>query len=220
MIDPSSIDLDDLLTRWLGAPAPATRPQPSQAEQSFPLPSALLRWYVLASQWPVLASGGHRVYEAGAIREEDGMAIFMEDSTADWFWAFDSVSGELIFESPRNGAWESVPESMTELIRHLALIEIIPSVYPGKLCTKIAANPLARVLDPLTQVAFGGWRWPGSGHKVYIGESLLAYVGSSIAPGYSSVRIVAIDDDALSYLDDIPGVSWISLEEDPGEELA
>ncbi|MGW7171145.1 hypothetical protein ACWGH3_39000 [Streptomyces sp. NPDC054884] len=219
MMDPSDIDLSDFLARWHGAPLPPGPPLPSEASW---IPEPLQEWHGLAARWEKLGSGPHRMMEPSLVRADQGKAVFMEDSTGDWVWAFDLTERDLVYEGPPGGQWGRVPEQLTEFLKHLTLTVTIAVAASIRLGDQVPLDALPDILGPMQEIGFGGWKWPRPGYQTFMSDHLIASVGPAVEPnspwlnreGYCSVRVAGVDPSVLGYLDSIDGVRWIELEFD------
>jgi len=218
MLDPLRIDLPEFLTSWYGPPENGPGRPAAEASR---LPGPLREWFALADRWPGLRAGPSRVYEPSRIRVEDGRAVFLEDPTGDWRWSFDAREQRRVYEGEPGRPWHDVREELPEFLVHLTLAETVASAGSGRLFDQAPDETLPVLLAPMREVAFGGWRWPRPGYRIFLGDSLVANVGPAVDPrapwqnraGYSAVRITAARPPALGYLDGAAAGTWIDLGE-------
>lgn len=214
VIDPASIDLEQFLTDWHGAPGLPAAPLSGEFDW---LPFPLRSWYELSARWSEPLVPLKRMAAPGQIARADGRPIFMKDPTGDWLWAFGTEGPSKVYEAELHGTWQEVPEGIDEFLLHNVINETVYGVRPWRECTAVENSDLDEVLSPLTEVSFGGWRWPCSGVRTFLSEVLVAEVSPAMNPRiakadrsrYSEVRLAARAPENLAYLDDIPGVSWI-----------
>ncbi|MER5216070.1 hypothetical protein ABT063_37460 [Streptomyces sp. NPDC002838] len=216
MIDPADIDIPDFLTRWYGPPTASSEQLPPEASW---LPEPLRQWYGLASRWPELQSGGNRMYRPSHIQPDRGKAVFMEDSTGDWVWAFDSAEPDRVYEGEPGGAWSQAPENLAEFLAHATVRETIVLTQFGRLCAQVPDEFLPEILAPMEEVGFRGWKWPRPDQRIFLNDSLAANVGPAVDPqapwrnrdGYAAVRVAGIEPSLLEYLDSVSSLAWIDL---------
>lgn len=214
MINLAEIDLFNFLIDWHGLPdAP---PSALPAECTW-LPDPLKEWYSLSGRWTSPLIRLKRMLTPGQIEQSDEKAIFMEDPTGDWFWAFNTEDKITVYDAELHGEWERTAEQLSEFLVHNALNE---TIYGGKYwreCTQVEAGLVADTLAPMTAVSFGGWRWPRPGGQIFMSKTLLAEVGPAMnpeslqkdRPGYSEVRVTAKEPVNLSYLDRMTSIKWL-----------
>lgn len=219
MIDPQSIDLPRFLIDWYGPPS--VRPMKISAEHEW-LPDPLKEWFTISSQWTRPLIRMKRMIAASDLRREEGeKTVFMEDYDGDWFWSFDSEDPTAVFDAGMDKKWKVVSEAFPEFIIHNILNETVYGAASWRESTQTRVDLLERILAPMTAVSFGGWRWPGPGRQIFMGESLIAEVGpalSHVAPwgdrtGYAEVRVSATKHTQLDYLDRIGETKWIKYDQ-------
>lgn len=213
MINPADIDTSDLLSRWRG---PARLPALQLAEYPPDLPAPLSEWYALTSCWPEVRSAGTRIYDPSRIRMDADRVAFMEDSTGDWIWMFDSNQPDVVYEGEPGGGLNRTTEELAELLVHATVRSVILLSGFGRLGAQVPDEALSQILDPMESVGFGGWKWPRPGYRIFASDRLLAEVGPAVdlqAPwrsraGYSAVRIAGLSDSDLTYVDSLSKVTW------------
>ncbi|MFF4588046.1 hypothetical protein [Streptomyces sp. NPDC001388] len=226
MFDPVDIDLPDFLTRWHGEPLPSGQGLSPDVSS---LPEPLREWHVLASRWRKLRFGANRMIKPSLIQFDQGKAVFMRDATGDWAWAFGEENPDLVYEGVPGGEWHSVPERLAEFLVHATVIETIALVEASLLGDQVPDEELPGILAPMQEVGFGEWRWPRTGYRIFMTDSLIASVGPAVEPrspwlnrsGYSSVRISGASPSALEYLHSTTSVKWLDFgfdEEDMDED--
>ncbi|MFF8947000.1 hypothetical protein ACF1A5_33030 [Streptomyces sp. NPDC014864] len=212
MIDPSSIELDQFLTTWYGPPS---RKEAVAPEQYRGLPSPLQAWHTLAARWSRPLIRNKKLLAPNEITTKDGKVLFMVDP-GDAIWGFDPESPTTVYEGRLYGEWVPLSESFTEFLIHNAMNEATHAAPHTKSCESVKNEHIARIVAPMTEVNFGGWYWPRPGHRIFVGEGLIADIGPAMEdqepwgdkPGYSEVQIGATTASNLSYLDDIPETDW------------
>ncbi|MFF1739517.1 hypothetical protein [Streptomyces mirabilis] len=214
MIDPMDINLPEFLTRWCGPPDVSVRQIPSDFAW---IPHQLKEWYSLVYRWEKIRSTDNQVYKPRQIRVNQGKVEFAADPTGDWFWAFDVEDSNSVYEAELRGEWRLVPESLSEFLVHVTLREAAGLANFGRTCSQVPDECLPRVLRGVEEIAFGGWGWPRSGHRMFMSESVIMDVGPAMdfkAPrrnreGFFSVRVSGISSETLGYLDEISPVKWL-----------
>ncbi|MFJ8747438.1 hypothetical protein ACIRL2_49935 [Embleya sp. NPDC127516] len=214
MIDPLTIDVDGFLIDWCGPPLAPPRDLPASCRW---LPEPLRDLHRLVSRWP-----GPRPY-FGLLNMRDpeeieakGRAVtFMSDPTGDWLWAFDLDDPDVVYDRELYEGWEEVDESLSVFLRH-AVVQEAMCVGSARRWGEVPRDRLEDVLAPMTEVAFGAWRWPGPGRRIFMNDGLVAEVLSLEGPGISrpvpglvEVSIAANTPKGLAYLDavaEIPGL--------------
>jgi len=189
---------------------------PTSAEAEW-LPEPLKEWYVLSGQWNNALLATRRIRNPHQIDIRDNLAVFMEDATGDWHWAFRTDDPNLVFDAELRGSWELCDEGLAELLRHTALSEATFNARSWRECGHVEEASLPAILEPMTQVAFGGLRWPAPGGRVYMNDSLLAEVLPAMKPGapreayagYFYVRVASPVRERLDFLDQVDGVDWL-----------
>ncbi|NRQ30227.1 hypothetical protein HII36_00005 [Nonomuraea sp. NN258] len=212
MIDPMSIDLFRFFVDWTGPPD--ANPSPLGASHRW-LPEPLKQWFELTSQWSEPFMRLKRMRRPEEIEAEDGKAIFMEDPTGDWLWAFDTDKTNVVYEAELGGRWDRATEFLPELLVHNALSEATYNARAWREYDNVEERFVTDILTPLDEVALGEWRWPSPGHRVFMGTALVAEVSPTMdlctwetKPGYADLRIAASDVERLSYLDRIASIRW------------
>ncbi|WP_328759274.1 hypothetical protein [Streptomyces sp. NBC_00271] len=213
MIDPVSVDLAQFLTSWYGPP------DASSSRLSGPhawLPEPLKDWHELSSQWTRPLMTLRRMRAPKEITIEDGKAIFMTDA-GDEVWAFDPGSPTDVYEGQLYEEWGKCAESLPEFLTHNALNEAAHNATSRRVCDEVKEELLSEILAPMTEVSFRGWRVPRAGHRVFMGDSLIADVGPALqdhAPwglksGYVQIQIGSKEPAAMTYLDKISNLDWL-----------
>ncbi|MBT2487492.1 hypothetical protein J7E96_02845 [Streptomyces sp. ISL-96] len=207
-----SIELAKFLTSWYGSPDTPSSPLPGECDW---LPKPLKEWHRLSTQWSQPLMGVKRMLAPEEVKVEAGKAVFMEDSTGDWQWAFDAEKPSVVYDAEICEEWEPTTEGLPLFLVHSAVHEAIFNARELYWCTQVEENLLAEILEPLTEVAFGEWRWPAPGYRIFMNENILADVapaGGRAARekrlGYVQVKVASIDPVYLAYLDDISTVAW------------
>lgn len=214
MINPESVSISSFLTSWYGPPISPISPVSPASNW---LPEPLKEWYRLSSQWGHSLTATRRIRNPDQIIIDDTMAIFMEDATGDWRWAFDTEHPDSVYDAELGEKWEQVAEGLAELLIHNALSEATYNATSWRECGQVPEEHLPSILRPMTEIAFGGWRWPKPGGRIYMSESLIAEVLPAMklgAPwkarsGYAEVRVASPHPGKLSFVDEIQGLEWI-----------
>jgi hypothetical protein len=214
MIDPTSIELPRFLANWHGMTATSSRTLPEKCEW---LPEPLKNWYNITTGWTSPIVNMKRMLPPEQIKQTDGKAVFMKDPTGDWLWAFDVEDMTTVYDAELHTEWERTAESLSEFLIHNACNETISGAENWRECTQVAVELVPKILTPMTEVAFSGWRWPRRGGRVFMSETLLAEVGPAMKPnapwedrpGYAEVRVAAIESTHLAYLDEMTSIDWI-----------
>jgi hypothetical protein len=212
MIDPSSIELSNFLTTWYGPP---NRQVVTMPEQYKNLPSPLQNWHALAARWTVPLVRNKKLLSPEEMITKNGKIIFMADP-GDAIWGFDPENPATVYEGRLYGDWIQLRESLTDFLIHNAVNEAAYNAPYTKSCECVNNDHLAQILAPMTEVAFEGWYWPRTGHRIFASESLIADVGPAMEdvepwgnkPGFSEVQVGAIAASSLEYLVAIPGTEW------------
>ncbi|GLZ78561.1 hypothetical protein Afil01_33680 [Actinorhabdospora filicis] len=139
------------------------------------------------------------------------------DDPGDAEWAFAPDSPLDVYEGTLYEGWEKCAESLPEFLVHNALFEAGYNATSRRYCYEVPEDLLPQLLTPMTEVAFGGWRWPSPGHRIFMGEGLVANMGPTQEdsapfggkPGYADIQIGSTDPTLLSYLDDIPDLNSV-----------
>ncbi|MGV4982551.1 hypothetical protein ACVB8X_05015 [Streptomyces sp. NRAIS4] len=212
MITPSSIELSQFLTTWYGPP---DRPGAPAAKEYQQLPEPLRAWHSLAAQWSIQLVRNKKLLTSDEVIIKDGKSVFMTDP-GDTIWAFDPESPTSVYEGRLHGDWVRLPESLTEFLIHNAMNEAADNAPYTKSCESVKDEHIAKIVEPMSEVAFGGWLWPRPGHRIFVSESLIADIGPAMEdrapwgnkPGYSEVQVGATTLSALSYLDELGEIDW------------
>ncbi|WP_405463821.1 hypothetical protein OG783_06235 [Streptomyces jietaisiensis] len=212
MIDPSSINLHQFLTVWHGK---SNQRAVIEAEVSSELPPPLLAWHTLAKQWSKPLVRNKKLLTPEEFTTKGGKIVFMTEP-GDAIWGFDPESPEVVYEGRIHGDWVRLAEGFTEFLIHNAMNEAAYNAPYTKSCESVQNEHIARIVEPMTEIAFGGWHWPRPGHRIFMSESLIADIGPAMEdeepwgdkPGFSEVQVGAITPSALHYLSNIPGTDW------------
>lgn len=212
MIHPDAINLPDFLCDWYGLPIMAAQPLPANCSW---LPGPLREWHALSSQWDAPLVTVKRMIAPEEIQAEGRFATFMEDQGGQ-IWAFDTENPMVVYEGQYREGWRKAKERLPEFLIHNALHEAAHSAEHWRSSGGFEDAHLSAVLAPMAEVAFGGWGWPGPGHRVFLGEGLVADVGPAMeesAPwgersGYVEIQIGAKSPELLEYLDEIADIEW------------
>lgn len=220
MINPSDIDVLDLLSRWRG---PGQLPMVRLGDLPPNLPAPLREWYRLTSCWPEVRTASTKIYEPSRVRVGADRVVFMEDLTGDWVWAFDSGQPNAVYEGDPSNGLDRTSEDLAELLLHATVRSVILLSGSSRLSAQVADEQLPQILNSMEGVGFGGWNWPRPGYRIFASSNLLAEVGPAVDPqapwlnrdGYSAIRVAGLSGADLSYLDSFSTISWIdtSLEE-------
>src|SRR4051812_6794963 len=212
MIDPMSIDLPDFLSGWYGPPS---RPAAHLSNTCSWLPSSLRAWHELSSQWTTPLTTIKKMVTPESIAPLEDRAVFMKDA-GDAIWAFDINDPSTVYEGQLLEGWTPSVENLSEFLIHNALNEAAFNAISRRAHEQVDEAFLDEVLDPMTEVSFGGWQWPRPGHRIFLGDGLVADIGPAMEdhapwgnkPGFSEVQIGSNDPALLSYVDQIQGVDW------------
>lgn len=213
MIDPRSLSLSSFVTSWYGPPISPITPMPAESNW---LPEPLKEWYSLSSQWDCSLMATRRILNSDQITIEGNMAIFMEDATSDWRWAFDTEHPDSVYDAEIGEEWEQASEGLAELLIHATLSEATYNAASWRECGQVDEEHLPIILMAMTEIAFGGWRWPWPGGRVYMADALVAEVLPAMelgAPwkarrGYAEVRVASPHSSKLTFLDELEGLKW------------
>ncbi|MFE0739155.1 hypothetical protein [Streptomyces sp. NPDC058855] len=214
MIDPASINLSKFLADWYGPPDKPTRQLP--ADYSW-IPSPLASWYQVSSRWERSLVTLKKFYKPEEIKVTEGMAIFLEDP-GEAIWAFNPDSPWDVYEGQLYTPWEKAREPLNEFLIHNAVQEAAYNATSRRSCDEVELGLLQSILTPMTEVAFGGWRWPRPGHRIFMNSTLIADIGPAIEevepwgdkPGYVSIQIGSSTQTGLAYLDEIHAIDWVT----------
>jgi hypothetical protein len=149
------------------------------------------------------------------IAAAEGKAIFMTDA-GDAIWAFDVDNPSKVYEGELHEGWLESAELLPEFLIHNALNEAAFNAASRRSCEQVAEEHLDEILAPMTEVDFAGWRWPRPGHKIFLGEGLIADVGPAMedrAPwgnriGFAEVQIGSLNSTLLAYVDALSDIEW------------
>lgn len=213
MINPASINLEQFLIDWHGAPN--TRP-PSLSDEFNWLPAPLRDWYEISGKWSSPLISLKQMKTPPQIIISGRKAVFMEDPTGDWLWAFDTEDLYTVYDTELHGTWQEIPEDIEEFLLHNAINEAIYSTDQWRECTHVDNSIVPEILTSLDEVSFKGWRWPSAGGRIFLSEMMAAEVSPAMDPRipkaershYSEIRIAARTPQNLAYLDEIPSVAW------------
>ncbi|MFD9328336.1 hypothetical protein [Streptomyces sp. NPDC060065] len=214
MIDPATIDVPEFLERWYGQPDRPSGTLPTTCDW---LPAPLKEWHSLASRWSTPLMTVNRMIAPEQVKAgEDSTAVFMEDATGDWRWAFDTTDPDVVHEAELYEPWQRCAESLPELLTHSALYEATYTGSSWRECAQVEEHRLDSVLAPMTQIAFGGWGSPRPGGRIFMSDTLVAATGPAMAPGspwenrpgYGEVRVATTEPGRLAYLDDMTDIPW------------
>lgn len=141
----------------------------------------------------------------------NGKMVFLSDPS-DAIWGFDPDDPQNVYEGRLYGDWRRLTEAWPEFLIHNAIGEAVYNAPFAKTCDSVENGRVPEVLAPLTEVVTGAWNWPDSGHRLFMGQNIIAEVGPAInggAPiedmsGYSEVQVGATSASALAYLNAIP----------------
>ncbi|MFJ3235822.1 hypothetical protein [Streptomyces sp. NPDC086787] len=208
-----SVNMTQFLTSWYGSPDAS----PSRLPGSYAwLPEPLKDWHELSSQWTRPLMTLRRMKEPNEIAVGDDKAIFMTDA-GDEVWAFDPDSPMDVYEGWLYEGWGKCAEGLPEFLIHNALNEAAYNAISRRACDEVEEGILSEILAPMTEISFRGWRVPRAGHRVFMGDALIADVGPALqnhAPwglrsGYVQVQIGSKGPDPMAYLDKLPGLDWL-----------
>ncbi|GAA4119381.1 hypothetical protein GCM10022284_75100 [Streptomyces hundungensis] len=212
MINPMSIDLPGFLGDWYGPPCRPVAPLPESCSW---LPAPLRGWHEVSSQWLAPLMTIKRMLAPESIVALEGKAIFMADA-GDAIWSFDVDCPSRIYEGRLHEGWTRSSENLTEFLIHNALHEAAFNAKSKRACEQVELVHLDRILAPMSEVSFGGWGWPRPGHKIFLGDGLIADVGPAMedrAPwgnkdGFVEVQLGGNEPDRISYVDQISDIHW------------
>jgi hypothetical protein len=214
VINPHDIELRRFLSDWIGAPTSRRR---RLSEDCAWLPEPLREWHELASEWTVPVIHLKQMCPPERIASDGHYATFMEDPTGDWFWSFSIPHPDSVYDRELHESWQLNAEPLSEFLIHNVINEVVENASRYRVCDHVPLESLEEVVQPMREVAFGGWRWPVPGTRIFMGDSVVAEVAPALdarkpwgpVPGHVSVRVVARRSPALSYLDNIDGLMWI-----------
>ncbi|MFD7529517.1 MULTISPECIES: hypothetical protein [unclassified Streptomyces] len=214
MIEPDSIDLFRFVSDWHGLPDLPPSALPAGCDW---LPAPLREWHILASQWSKPLMRLNQMVEPGDIEVVEGKSVFLEDAACDWRSAFDVECPSVVYESELEEDWVVSSETLQETLIHSALLEAASAGRYRRFCGRVRDTRLPEVLGSLVKVNLGGWQWYNNPNcLIYMSEKIVASVEPNIdirdsrfnTPEYVDVQIASHDSQALSYLDEIPGIGW------------
>ncbi|MGW4292397.1 hypothetical protein ACWEH1_04995 [Micromonospora chersina] len=213
MIDPADVDLAGFLTEWYGPPdfAPTDPPNPCNW-----IPPALLDWHRLSSRWSSPIMRVKRMRSLSDISPSDGIVVFLKDATGDWSWGFDQQDSTSVYDAELGESWERCVEDLPEFLLHNTLSEATFGARFWRESPQVQHSFLDAILEGVTEIGFGGWRWPRPGGRMYIGAGSLVEVIPALDPrspwnlreGWVEVRVAAISEASLKHLDDLP-IDWV-----------
>lgn len=148
----------------------------------------------------------------------DRKAVFMEDPTGDWRWAFDTRDPGVVYDAELDKEWEQSAEGLSEVLVHSALNEATYNARSWRACSAVEEDRLAEIVAPMSEVAFGGWRWPAPGCRIFMNELMVAEIGPAMGlhvpwehrPGFAAVRVAANNPACLGYLDNMSAINWVT----------
>jgi hypothetical protein len=151
------------------------------------------------------------------IKQSDRKAVFMKDPTGDWLWAFDAGDETTIYDAELHKEWKRTAEPLPEFLIHNALNETVYGASAWRECAQVEDELLIPILAPMTEVSFGGWRWPRPGGRIFMSDVLIAEASPAMSPstpwkdrpGYTEIRVAAVDSTHLSYLDEMASIKWL-----------
>lgn len=210
MIDPKNIDLTDFLVTWYGPPVRNLTPLPDSCDW---LPSPLKEWHTLITRWDARITYTTSMIAPTEIHiSDDGKAIFMVDATCDWRWCFDPNNPDTVFDAEFYDPWEKNPEELADFLVHNTVREVVYGATAKMQAFDVPGETLTQILAPMKEVAFGAWRWPTPGYRIFMGDDSLAeIIKDEHGPGWY-VEIVAPEYGPLSRLENISGVNWRTRE--------
>ncbi|MGW0436219.1 hypothetical protein ACWDV4_27180 [Micromonospora sp. NPDC003197] len=206
MIDPKRINLTDFLATWYDAPSRNATPLPGSCDW---LPNPLKEWHTLTSRWETRLTFTTTMISPERIRiAEDGKAIFMVDATGDWRWCIDPDDPEGVFDAERYEPWDRNPEQLEEFLIHNTVREAVYGAAARIRALAVPERILEEALAPMEEVAFGAWKWPAPGYRIFMGNAALAETVKADSGSGWDVEVVASEFGQLSHLEEISGVHW------------
>lgn len=214
VISPTTIDLREFLARWYGNPD--SGPTPVEADAMW-LPAPLRDWYRLGSQWARPLTVMRRLFRPSEIVFEDSRAIFMENPTGDWLWAFDLADHNVVYEAEAvDRAWERAAEDLSELLVHTALSEATYTAKHWREYAQLPEQHVEAIVVDMEEVEFGGLRWPHPKGRIFVTDGVIAETFPAMQPGapwlsregHVEIRVAAQDADRLAYLSAVTEVPW------------
>jgi hypothetical protein len=211
MIDLPSIDLAQFIANWYGPPDQPT----NRALGCDHLPAPLRAWYDLAATYSAPLLGIKRFLPPADISLRNGKMVFLTDP-GDAIWGFDPRDPMSVYEGRLYADWGRLSEPLPEFLIHNTLGEAVYNAPFAKSCDSVENAKIMEILAPMTEVATGAWKWPDSGHRLFMGQNVIAEVGPAISggtpledsSGHSEVQVGALTPSTLAYLDEIPEIDW------------
>ncbi|MFE0627992.1 hypothetical protein ACFW3D_13615 [Streptomyces sp. NPDC058864] len=123
---------------------------------------------------------------------------------------------DVVYEREVDEEWERSAESLSEVLIHNALLEVVWTA-PYRQWSTMADDTLLEVLAPMTEVTFGGWRWYNNPFcRIFMSDTLIATVDpirdlrnqEFDQPGYTDAQVAATNPTHLAYLDEVPQLGW------------
>ncbi|MEU0238627.1 hypothetical protein ABZ234_13150 [Nocardiopsis sp. NPDC006198] len=205
MIDPGTIDLAEFLHTWYGAPSRRAAPLPDSCDW---LPGPLKDWHTLARRWDTRLTHTTSMIPPEKILPTDGKAVFMVDSTADWRWCIDPDEPDSVFDAEEYDPVERNPERLADFLVHNTVREAAFGAAARTWAPAVPDEALPEILSPMEEVAFGAWKWPVPGCRIFLGDGALAEIVEVDPDSGWEVHVAAPGFASLSRLENISGAHW------------
>lgn len=206
VIDPKSIDLTEFLATWYGAPRQSAKSLPDSCHW---LPKPLKEWHELTMRWDRRITYSTSMIPPERINiADDGKAIFMVDATGDWRWCIDPNDPDGVFDAELYEPWERNSEGLADFLVHHTVREVVCGAAARVRALSVADDKLAEILASLEEVAFGAWKWPAPGYRIFLGGTALAEIVKGGSGSGWDVEVVSPDVESLSRFEEISGVHW------------
>ncbi|RBQ20019.1 hypothetical protein DP939_09310 [Spongiactinospora rosea] len=206
MIEPQSIELTDFLVTWHGAPSISAAPLPASCDW---LPEPLKDWHILSKQWDrELTHTTWMVWPEDIRIGDDGKAVFMMDTTADWCWCIDPNDPDAVFDAEQYDPLKRNPEQLTVFLIHNTVREALHGTSPRMWAFDISSEILSEILSPMEEIAFGAWNWPEPGYRTFTDGAMLAEIARPDSGSGWFVAVAASQVETLSRLTEISEAHW------------
>lgn len=207
MLRAEDIDLSSFLQTWYGRPTREPAPLPSACGW---LPDPLLAWHETTSTYERPLTYTTKYVAPQEIKvADDGMAVFLTDSLAEWRWAFDPSSPSTVFSAEIYEPWEQCREDIQLVLVHNAVREAVFGAPVRLRAFRLTEEQFNNVVRPLEAVDFDDWRWPAPGYRNFLGDSMLVEAVGSRTTGRWDVEVAGVSAASVSHLLEA-GIDWRS----------
>lgn len=164
---------------------------------------------MLTSQWEVPLTFTTSMIPPDKIcTAEDGKAIFMVDATGDWRWCIAPDDPNSVFDAERYEAWDKNSEQLADFLLHNTVREVVYGATAKIRAIAVPKEVLKEILAPFEEIAFGAWKWPTPGYRIFMGDAMIAETVESESGIGWEVEIVAPRLSQLSRFQGISRVKW------------